>query len=435
MDWHLSCIQLLTEELSDSTNPLTAVLYRCGQAICDDLRLNAENIVAGAAIQLSCANLEVLINEARRNIASSSAGYSLTGWLRLYADACILRSLADVGPLTATQSIARLDNVLITCGPASGRLDLIFSIIKDIQNSYMPVNRPLPSVDAHLATSGSHSPAQLDSLRSSILTLSESPSFHSFQSMLHRQPFIACRYAEAWPAMTEHPWRSAVYLRSVSGPGRIIPVEIGEDYRDLEWRQELMKWDDFLASLHLSDQPPPPKCSSTVYLAQHNLLSQFPSLRADIIVPDYVYASMDPPEFNGYSPPGNDERLLINMWLGPKGTVSPAHTDPYYNLFVQVVGRKTVWLAPPKLTPFMYPYSSADAFHNSAANLAEHSMSNTSRVDVFSTKTEEFPNFANAVVPEAMTAVLEPGDLLYIPPGWWHAMRSEETSFSVSFWF
>ncbi|KAG5635828.1 hypothetical protein H0H81_009993 [Sphagnurus paluster] len=127
--------------------------------------------------------------------------------------------------------------------------------------------------------------------------------------------------------MTDHPWRSAAYLRSVAGPGRIVPVEVGDDYRQSDWTQELMGWDDFVASLHLNDQPPPRPQKKTMYLAQHNLLVQFPSLQADIIVPDYVYASIPPPEFADYRPPGNEEQLVINMWLGPEGTVSPAHTS------------------------------------------------------------------------------------------------------------
>lgn len=31
--------------------------------------------------------------------------------------------------------------------------------------------------------------------------------------------------------------------------------------------------------------------------------------------------------------------------------------------------------------------------------------------------------------------VLGPGQMLYIPPGWWHFVRSLSTSFSVSFWW
>lgn len=63
-------------------------------------------------------------------------------------------------------------------------------------------------------------------------------------------------------------------------------------------------------------------------------------------------------------------------------------------------------------------------------------MSNSSRVDVFSDENAKvFPDFQDQVAPKAIRATLEPGDLLYLPPGWWHAMRSEETSFSMSMWF
>ena len=69
-------------------------------------------------------------------------------------------------------------------------------------------------------------------------------------------------------------------------------------------------------------------------------------------------------------------------------------------------------------------------------------MSNTSHVDVLITAPAEvaaskleYPDFWEHVAPAAMSVTLEPGDLLFFPPGWWHAMRSEEASFSVSMWF
>jgi ribosomal protein L16 Arg81 hydroxylase len=65
-------------------------------------------------------------------------------------------------------------------------------------------------------------------------------------------------------------------------------------------------------------------------------------------------------------------------------------------------------------------------------------MTNTSRVDVFSTRETckaDFGDFWDQVVPIALYETLGPGDLLFIPPGWWHSMRAEETSFSVSMWF
>ena len=43
-----------------------------------------------------------------------------------------------------------------------------------------------------------------------------------------------------------------------------------------------------------------------------------------------------------------------------------------------------------------------------------------------------WPRFAEA---RQWTCVLAPGELLYIPRGWWHHVRALSASFSVSFWF
>jgi ectoine hydroxylase-related dioxygenase (phytanoyl-CoA dioxygenase family) len=77
--------------------------------------------------------------------------------------------------------------------------------------------------------------------------------------------------------------------------------------------------------------------------------------------------------------------------------------------------------------------------HNPAANKEDTALSNTSQVDVFTTDDDahraSHPAFWREVVPHAMNVTLEPGDMLFFPAGWWHAMRSETTSFSVSMWF
>lgn len=97
-----------------------------------------------------------------------------------------------------------------------------------------------------------------------------------------------------------------------------------------------------------------------------------------------------------------------------------------------MVGHKTVWLAPPDLKECMYPYPMSSPSDSLAVS---PSMMNTSRVDVFAPLNSEFPDFQDQAIPKALQGRLEPGDLLFIPPGWWHAMRSETTSFSVSVWF
>jgi len=46
--------------------------------------------------------------------------------------------------------------------------------------------------------------------------------------------------------------------------------------------------------------------------------------------------------------------------------------------------------------------------------------------------TERFPLFAQAQGEELF---LEAGEMLYLPPHYWHFVRSLSTSFSISFWW
>lgn len=108
---------------------------------------------------------------------------------------------------------------------------------------------------------------------------------------------------------------------------------------------------------------------------------------------------------------------------------------------MQIVGRKTVWLAPPSVAAAMYPYQPSSAGAD-AASTTGPLMGNTSQVDVFASalhgiepSRSAFPSFWDTVPDEAACVTLDPGDLLFFPPGWWHAMRSEDVSFSVSMWF
>jgi len=340
----------------------------------------------------------------------------------------------------ALSSVKALDSALIiAAAPGEGRLDLIHQLICQIQSANLKpasaCGRLLGGPSSRLGADGP-TPCGSD-----VPSLSSAPSFLSFQEQWSKTPFVLRRHVSDWPALTDHPWRSVEYLQSLAGPGRIVPVEVGADYRSDGWTQKLLNWDDFLSAVSSRDDQNP-HSDDVLYLAQHNLMIQFPQLRDDIIIPDYVYATLSPPHsFPQYKPPGNEEQLVINIWLGPAGAISPAHTDPYFNCYAQVVGRKTVWLAPPEVTESMYPYAGKESNHP-AANHTNPSMSNTSRVDVFprskeveERSREEHPAFWAEASRAALCTVLEPGDLLFFPPGWWHAMRSEETSFSVSMWF
>ncbi|KAF6227711.1 hypothetical protein HO173_012041 [Letharia columbiana] len=233
-----------------------------------------------------------------------------------------------------------------------------------------------------------------------------------------------------WPALHERPWSSPAYLmKKTFGGRRLIPVEIGRSYTDAEWGQSIITFKDFMSEYLLQDSSNAGD-NGIGYLAQHDLFTQVPSLRNDISIPDYCYTNPPPPAPD--TPLGVKElqpkldEPLLNAWFGPAGTVSPLHTDPYHNILSQVVGKKYVRLYSPSESEKLYPKGMEGGGVD---------MSNTSEVDVEAEEgvlDEGFPLFRGAVYVET---ILNEGECLYIPVGWWHYVRSLTVSFSVSFWW
>ncbi|XP_022241372.1 lysine-specific demethylase 8-like isoform X2 [Limulus polyphemus] len=230
-----------------------------------------------------------------------------------------------------------------------------------------------------------------------------SPSLETFEAtyMKQLQPVIITQAIDYWPALSTHRW-STDYLLQVAGP-RTVPVELGARYTDVNWSQKLMTVQKFVDTYILKKNGQ----TDVAYLAQHQLFDQIRELREDISIPTYCCLAE------------TDNEVDINGWFGPEGTVSPLHYDPKHNLLAQIVGKKYVRLYSEETTPFLYPYE-------------ERLLNNTSRVDVENPDLEKFPLFAKAKCKEC---IIEPGQLLYIPPRCWHYVRSLSTSFSVSFWW
>ncbi|CAL3965375.1 unnamed protein product [Diplocarpon coronariae] len=273
------------------------------------------------------------------------------------------------------------------------------------------------------------------------------PTFDDFERHLSQpvradlgpEPIVITGVLDHWPARHDRSWSNPNYLLSRTiGGRRLVPVELGRSYVDEGWGQKLIPFKDFMEQYILWESKPPRPV--TGYLAQHNLFTQIPSLRQDISVPDYCFTSPPPPH---HSSPLSEKHSkmpvlaepLLNAWFGPAGTISPLHTDPYHNILSQVVGRKYVRLYAPRESRKLYARG---------VEAGGIDMENTSEMDIGvlagwdgtedeqAVANERFPLFQTA---EFVDCILEEGECLYIPVGWWHYVQSLSVSFSVSFWW
>uniref|UniRef100_T1JYC6 JmjC domain-containing protein n=1 Tax=Tetranychus urticae TaxID=32264 RepID=T1JYC6_TETUR len=238
------------------------------------------------------------------------------------------------------------------------------------------------------------------------------PSLETFQQLLQlEKPCIITGAMDHWPAynpQSNHHW-SLEYILSRIG-ARTVAVEIGAKYTDSEWSQNLMTVDSFIDK-HWVDG------TGKGYIAQQELFQQCTELSHDFSIPDYCGLGRTIETDEEINSLGN---IVINGWFGPWGTVSPLHFDPYDNLLAQVVGRKYIRLYSSSTEPgSVYPFS-------------DYLLSNTSQVDVESVDVEKFPMFPSLPYLECC---LEQGQMLYIPKGYWHYVKSLSISFSINFWW
>lgn len=256
-------------------------------------------------------------------------------------------------------------------------------------------------------------------------------------------PVVLLGVTAGWPALSK--WRDLAWLTQRYGH-RTVPIEIGQHLSGV-WAERTLKLEAFVKeyivpSLHWGwgtsvkvstagarvseavscahgtpDAPALIHPERVAYLAQHTLLDQIPSLIDDVDIPLYA----------------GDQVGSVNAWFGTAGTVTRAHFDSYENCFVQVVGYKYVRMYPPSASAKLYPYAKARSSADAASGGdATTSQGNISAVDVENPDLSLHPLAADA---EYVDTVVGPGDLLYMPAGWWHYVRSLTPSFSLNFWF
>ena len=108
----------------------------------------------------------------------------------------------------------------------------------------------------------------------------------------------------------------------------------------------------------------------------------------------------------------------LNLWVGPSGHISSLHYDPMDGILMQLYGRKKILLFPPSQTYNLYPIPVYKQLLYGLKLRPVYSQVYPEKPDF-----QAFPKFRNAL-PHAVEVVLKPGEMLFLPAGWWHEVTS-----------
>jgi len=106
------------------------------------------------------------------------------------------------------------------------------------------------------------------------------------------------------------------------------------------------------------------------------------------------------------------------FWIGPAGTVTPLHCDYDDNIFAQVWGSKRIFLAPPHHDEFIYPREANPILFGSP----------------FDPEAPDYERYPLARQATMIEVIVNPGDMLYVPAGWYHQVRALSFSLSSNRW-
>jgi hypothetical protein len=147
------------------------------------------------------------------------------------------------------------------------------------------------------------------------------------------------------------------------------------------------------------------------YVLGKSPAEQFPGLMNEIKLPEQLLPFIS----------GMGLFLEKNIWMSHGGTRTALHFDTQDNFNIQIEGEKIFWLYPPRIDG-MYTYN----FYSQASYV--------SPVDPRHLDRERFPLFPNPE--DGFEVALKPGDMLYLPYGWWHQVDTTgEQNLNVNFWW
>lgn len=131
-------------------------------------------------------------------------------------------------------------------------------------------------------------------------------------------------------------------------------------------------------------------------------------------IPEALYDCFDYPPYFAKS-----AFNIPRWWIGPKNTGLNLHRDLVDNFLYQIKGTKKVYIFSPSESDYLYP-----------AIFGGNPFYEPSSVDMLEPDLTKYPKFSEA---KGVCCELCPGDMLYLPAGWWHCIRNLDICWSLNF--
>lgn len=202
-----------------------------------------------------------------------------------------------------------------------------------------------------------------------------------------KEPTVLRGAASSWPASQ---WTFSSLRERVGSA--VVPIHTGR-WKRAGWRiRRDGKTTSMPAADYLSEMM---EGRATGYLAGFELLRAVPSLRADLAFPETGPFTTDV------------------VWIGPAGTSTPIHFDFVPNVYAQLAGQKRwrLWRPERQLQP---KFAGIGGFAMSALDAGDG---------------------PDAAGPPDMDITLDAGDVLLLPPKWWHRVDTVTDSIAVNRWW
>lgn len=205
------------------------------------------------------------------------------------------------------------------------------------------------------------------------------------------KPLLIKSLAKDWPAMQK--WTPEFFSRHYGSKQVKVYdasfIKPGRHYMD---GVKKMAFSEYIEQVLTTNQD--------LRMFLYNIKSEIPDIVNDIQIPDLV---------DGFS------RNFIFMFFGCKGSVTQMHfdIDMSHVFHTALYGKKTVTL---------FPYEQS-------ANLHRYPFTCRSYVDIHKPDYRRFPGLRNA---QGYQVVMEKGDTLFIPSGYWHHVVYDQPGYAVS---